>query len=250
MFAAPLLSLSLALGLAPARAQDDPPAEVVAWVAKVESAYGHYKSVEPGWEADTLTGPLCPNPAYPLGAAAKAQLGPEQKALGEGDVPALSAACQALRPRGWRVKLELIPVDQRVFSPVVLRVSRAAKGETGDAVLAALLAHGAGGSKAYQAVLGSGPYLVEVNAPCGASGLWAYELEDAVRAVESINPGAPVRRVAVSPCGRTAYAWQDRAAVAADARMPREYWGLDFPEIRDRTLGRPTDDPFAVDPAE
>lgn len=230
-----------------AQAQDQPPPEAVAWVAKLETAYAHYKSITPDWEASASLGPLCPRPPFPVGAAVQAQLGPEQKALLAKDHAALGAACEAHKPTSWRIRLELLPTDQRVFSPLAIRVGRVESGKKGDAVLEQLLAHGASGSKAYQALIGSGPYIVEINAPCGASGLWAYDLDDAVRAVEAVNPTAKISRVAVSPCGRLAFTWQTRDDIQTDARMPREYWGLDFPEVRDRTLGRKTVDPFAVE---
>ncbi len=223
----------------------EPPDEVVAWVAKTEAFYKHYKSVEPGWEETAITGPTCPSPAYPLQGSVKAQMSPPAVALWETEPAKVTATCDALRPVSWRVKLELIPVDQRVFSPIVLRVSRVEKGAQADAAIQGLMENGAAGSKAFQALVPSGPYLVEVNAPCGASGLWAYDLADAIDAIESVYPAGKVTRAAVSPCGRIAYAWTSRDEIRESALMPREYWGLPFPEVRDKTLGRKTVDPFA-----
>ncbi len=53
----------------------------------------------------------------------------------EEDVRSLihAGACDALRPGGWRLQMRLEPLDQRIFSPLVLRISEVAPDTTAEA---------------------------------------------------------------------------------------------------------------------
>jgi len=152
---------------------------------------------------------------------------------------AAAKACNALRPGGWRLQMRLTPIDQRIFSPVVARVSQVSGDQTAEQVLTKLVEHGIWSAKGYQAIIPVGPYLVEFNIPCGASGLFAYDLADAVKAAHTAAPGEPAMptSVAVSACGRRSFALHPTSDVLEDGLKLREYWGFDFPERRDQARG-------------
>lgn len=234
----------LTLVLGSAWAADDAPDEVLAWVDGVEKAYDrHYKTIAPAWEREALSGPPCPRPGEVIPDAPRSSMTAVHRGAFVADPAKAHAACEALRPTGWVLQTKLVPQDQRTFSPLVVRVSRVPKGEKAEDRVAALLDRGAISSRAWQVLIPTGPYLIEVNAPCATAGVFIYDAADAVKMVHDAYPkGAPVSRVAWSACGRQAYAWRDVTEVQQDARQPREYWGIDFPDVRDRVLGRATDD--------
>ena len=231
---APLL-LSLVLGHA-VGADDPIPEPVQAWSDGLATAYAHYAAAEPAWEPQSDAFPPCPRPGEPIPTAPRSSMSEVHRARWEADPATAHAQCSALRPGGWRLQLRMTPHDQRVFSPVVLRVSRVTGDAPAEAVLVDLVERGLWAAKGYQALIPVGAYLVEVNAPCGATGLFPYDLADAVLAAEAAAPGptAPPRQVAVSACGRRAYALQARDVVVADGQKPRELWGFRLPERRDR----------------
>ena len=119
---------------------------------------------------------------------------------------------------------------------MVLRVSRV-EGDSAEAVLTELVDRGIWAARSYQAIVPVGAHLVELNVPCGASSLFAYELADAVEAVVAAHPGprppSPAR-IAVSGCGRMSFAMVDRAAIVEDGARERELWTFHFPAHRQR----------------
>ncbi len=217
----------------------DIPPPVQAWSDGVAAFYAHYKAVEPAWEPDSDVFPPCPQPGESIPTAPRSSMSLEKRKEWETDPSAGAAACAALRPGGWRLQMRLSPIDQRIFSPLVLRVSAVPEGRTAEGVVSQLVDHGVWAARGFQALVPVGRYIVEVNAPCGASGLFPYDLADAVLAAETVVPGGAPRpgRVAVSACGRQAFELRARDAVVEDGRRPREYWGFDFPERRDRARG-------------
>ncbi len=214
----------------------DIPAPVQAWSDGLTDAYGHYAQVEPAWEPVSDTFPPCPQPGEPIPDAPRSSMSDAHRAAWAKDATAEAARCAALRPGGWRLQLRLTPHDQRIFSPLVLRVSEVAAGQSAENVVAELVSYGVWASKGAQALVPVGPYVVEVDAPCGAGGIFAYDLADAVAAAMKAVPSkgvAPPKQVAVSACGRISFALVSLSDVQEDAQRPREYWGFDFPERRD-----------------
>ncbi|HCH63594.1 MAG: hypothetical protein CL927_02160 [Deltaproteobacteria bacterium] len=228
-----LLMAGLALG-------EEIPPSVQAWSDGVASYYAHYKSVEPAWEEDSDVFPPCPQPGEEIPSAPRSSMSPVQRTLWQADAKAAAAGCAALRPGGWRLQMRLSPIDQRIFSPLVMRVSAVPDGRSAHTVVSELVDRGIWAARGYQALIPIGGYIVEINAPCGASGLFPYDLADAVLAAEAAVPEgiAKPEVIAVSACGRRAFALQQRDAVVEDGRKPREYWGFDFPERRDRARGK------------
>jgi|GEM_PF-2619403 len=220
-------------------AADNIPGPVQAWSDGLATAYAHYKSVEPAWEPDSDVFPPCPMAREPIPTSPRSSMTEAHRAAREADPSKATAACAALRPGGWRLQMRLTPIDQRIFSPIVARVSEVSPGQTGERVVTELVERGVWAAKGYQALIPVGAYIVEINAPCGASGLFPYDLADAVLAAESAAPGAatPSGQVAVSACGRRSFELRTRAEVLEDGQKPREYWGFDFPERRDRARG-------------
>ena len=88
-------------------------------------------------------------------------------------------------------------------------------------------------SRFFQYTLPVDGHLVDLHLPCGATGLAGYEVADLVNALREVT-GASIATVAVSPCGRTWYALEPADALLTAGREPREYFGLDFPEVRDQ----------------
>jgi len=217
-------------------ASDDIPGSVQAWSDGFAQAYSHYPSIEPAWEADSDVFPPCPRPGEPIPSAPRSSMTEDHRAAFANDGAAAHAACAALRPGGWRLQVRLTPADQRIFSPLVARVSQVSGSRPAEEVLTELVERGLWAAKGYQALVPIGPYIVELNVPCGASGLFVYDLADAVTSLRAIAPGSPAlpERVAVSTCGRQAFALRPAAEVIADGKKPREYWGFDFPERRER----------------
>lgn len=215
-----------------------PPDEAVAWTVKLQDAMAHQKSVDLGLDEGRTVGPLCPPPGEPLPLAPRSSISDARRAAREADPAAAHAACEAARPRSWQVVARISPADARIFNPLIYRISRVAEGQQAEAVLAELIDHGAEGAPGFHAIIPAGPYLVEVEAACGAGTLWAYELSDALAFVAAAYPPGPAARVAVSPCGRGALAWVSREAAVEDGQRLREAWGQDLPEARERAKAR------------
>ena len=184
----------------------DIPVPVQAWSDGVANFYTHYKAVVPAWEPDSDAFPPCPKAGEPIPEAPRSSMSVEKRAEWTANAESGAAACAALRPGGWRLQMRLLPMDQRIFSPLVLRVSEVSEGRTAEAVVSELVDHGIWAARGFQALIPVGRYIVELNAPCGASGLFSYDLADAVVAAETVVPGGAARSgpVAVSACGRQA----------------------------------------------
>ncbi len=231
-------ALGVLLTTAGAHAEDIP-APVQGWSDGLAAAYAHYGSAEPAWEPSSDMFPPCPRVGEAIPDAPRSSMTEVHRALWASDPGKVAAGCDALRPGGWRLQMRLEPLDQRIFSPLVLRISEVAPDTTAEATLTGLVERGVWAAKGYQALIPVGRYLVEVNAPCGASGLFPYDLHDALLAAEQAAPtgSAPPKTVAVSACGRQAFQLLTRAEVVEEGQKPREYWGFDFPERRDRARG-------------
>lgn len=231
----------LAIWMSVAMAGDIPP-PVQAWSDGVASYYAHYQSVEPAWEPDSDVFPPCPRPGEPIPDAPRSSMSPVQRTLWASDPSSATARCAALRPGGWRLQMRLSPIDQRIFSPLVLRVSTVSGDRPAEAVVSDLVEHGIWAARGFQALIPVGSDIVEVNAPCGASGLFPYDLADAVLAAESAAPAGTAKpgQIAVSSCGRRAFELRSRESVIEDGQKLREYWGFDFPERRERARGKVT----------
>jgi len=220
----------------------DIPAPVQAWSDGLADAYAHYAAVEPAWEPDSDVFPPCPRPGEPIPTAPRSSMSETHRAAWTSNAPKQHAACQALRPGGWRLQLRLSPHDQRIFGPAVLRVSEVHGGLAEDQ-LQQLVDHGIWAARGFQAIVPVGAYLVELNVPCGAASLFPYDLADAVQAAVAAHPDpkpTPPQKVAVSGCGRMSFEMVERTAIAADGALERNVWGFVFPAHRQRERARRT----------
>ena len=217
-------------------AAQDIPAQVQAWSDGMADAYAHYASVEPAWEPVSDVFPPCPTPGEPIPTAPRSSMSEVHRAAWKVDPAKAQASCTALRPGGWRLQLRLSPHDQRIFSPVVLRVSKVST-DSAEETLGELVNRGIWAARGFQALIPTGPYLVEINVPCAASTLFAYDLADAVLASVAAQPdpkALPPASIAVSGCGRMAFEMVPYASVLEDGLRLREAWGFNFPERRVR----------------
>lgn len=238
--ALPAVVLGLAALAAPhvgppaARAADGPPAALVRWGNGIKRAFAHYPEVRGGYEEVGAIGGRCLRPGEPTPPAERHPMDPARRAARAADPAAAEAACAAALIPGPLLTASLQPQDQRIFAPLVLRVA-AAPGGDAAAAIDALLAHGPLTNRSEQALVPVGPFVIEVAAPCQVGGLFAYDLYDVVLAAQQIAPELPApARVAYSPCASLSYQWLPLAELAERAAQPRELWGLDFPEVRDR----------------
>ncbi len=214
----------------------DIPAPVQAWSDGMAEAYAHYASVEPAWELVSDVFPPCPTPGEPIPTAPRSSMSEVHRAAWKAAPAKAHASCAALRPEGWRLQLRLSPHDQRIFSPAVVRVSQVV-GTSAEHTLTELVDRGIWAARGFQALIPAGPYLVELNVPCGASTVFAYDLADAVQAAAAAQPSpksAPPATIAVSGCGRMAFEMVPYSTVLEDGQRLREAWGFNFPERRVR----------------
>ena len=231
-----ILMLLAQTSLSTVATAQDIPASVQAWSDGLAETYAHYASVEPAWEPESDVFPPCPRPGEPIPTAPRSSMTESHRAAWDADPARQHASCQALRPGGWRLQLRLSPHDQRIFSPAVLRVSQVDAPDA-EAVISKLVDHGIWAARSYQAVVPIGTYLLELNVPCGASSLFAYELADLVTAAVAAHPDpkpASPQRIAVSGCGRMSFEMVDRTEIARDGAREREIWTFHFPQHRER----------------
>ena len=218
--------------LSTAVAQEPPPASR-AWAAHLRAAYAHYEALDFQFLPSAPAGPVCPDaggrppPADAPGVDASFR----ERFLA--DPAGVSAACGAMAYDSWMLRANLTPEDQRVFSAGWVRVAPVPEGQDAETWLAQAVYYGAVASRFFQYTVPVDGHLVDLHLPCGATGLAGYEVADLVQALREVT-GASIATVAVSPCGRTWYALEPADALLAAGKEPREYFGLDFPEVRDR----------------
>ncbi len=233
--------IRLALGwllLAPAWGRgEDPPPVAETWAQRIQRDYAHYQDIEFAFLANAAAGPACPTADHPPPATAAPGDPDPTRARFEADPAAFVAACQALAFESWMLRADLKPVDQRIFSPGWLRIALLPEGIDANQRVRDLVERGALASKAVHIVAPAGRYLVDLHLPCGATGISTYDAADLVKALRT-EPAFDVQAVAWSPCGRTSFALREAAELLEAGAEPREYWGLDFPEARDRARSR------------
>lgn len=230
----PPVVLPLVLLLAGAALAAGPPAALVRWGNGLRGVFPHYKAVTGVYEEVGAVGGRCLRPGEPTPPPERHPMDPALRAAREADPAAAEAACAAALIPGPLLQAQLEPHDRRIFAPLVLRVAAAPAGDA-DRAVAALLAHGPLTNRSEQALVPIGGWVVEVAAPCQVGGLFAYDLYDVVLASQKLAPeAAPPTRIAYSPCASLSYDWLPVSALAERAAQPRELWGLDFPEARDR----------------
>lgn len=218
--------------LATALAQEPPP-DSKAWAKHLRATYPHYADIEFQFLPTAPAGPVCPSPTGRPPPEGAPGVDEDFRARFAKDPEAVVAACQAMAFQGWMLRANLTPADQRVFSSGWVRVAPVPSGQDAATWLRTMVHNGAVASRFFHYTLAAGDHLVDLHLPCGATGLAGYEIADLVVALRR-ETGAPIEQVAVSPCGRTWYTLESGDALVQRGQEPREYFGLDFPEVRDQ----------------
>ena len=217
----------------PVAAAQEPPAASREWAAHLRRVYAHHADLSFEFLPVAPAGPVCPGPAGRPPPAEAPGVDLALRARFVADPAGVSAACEAMAYDTWMLRAILTPGDQRVFSAGWVRVAPAPSGKDAEAWLRAAVANGAVASRFFQYTVPVAGYLVDLHLPCGATGLAGYEIADLVVALRQ-ETGDPIRSVGVSPCGRTWFSVEDADSLVRAGREPRAYFGLDFPEVRDR----------------
>lgn len=215
-----------------ALAQEPPPASRV-WAAHLRAAYAHYADIEFQFLPVAPAGPVCPRSDGRPPPADAPGVDPDFRARFLADPAAVAAACGAMAHDTWMLRANLTPGDQRVFSAGWVRVAPIPEGQDAGTWLSRAVDSGAVASRFFQYTLPVGGYLVDLHLPCGATGLAGYEVADLVAALR-VATGEPIDKVGVSPCGRTWYSLEEGDRLVEAGKQPREYFGLNFPEVRDQ----------------
>jgi hypothetical protein len=184
------------------------PEGLQAWYSAFAKYYGHYHETQAGWEPQVVMGGVC--------------------------APA-DAACEAALLRGPSLFLQLKPQDQRLYAPLVIRAMAVPEAEQ---KVATLLEHGVHTNRSWQVLVPvsdpAGDMVIELSAPCSVGGVFHYDLEDFVLAIESKVGAKSPAWIALSPCARSDYTRVERQTLRDRAAEPRELFGINFPEARTR----------------
>ncbi len=98
-------------------------------------------------------------------------------------------------------------------------------------------------SKATQALIPVGPYILDLHMPCGATNLLDYEVADLLASFTEAPVLPTPGLVLTSRCGQLHFDARTADEVEARGRRQTEFFGLPFPEARDAARGK-------LDPAE
>jgi hypothetical protein len=228
--------IALLLVLAALAGRKDIPPAAETWAARLEKAYAHYSGQEFRYGAEGQPWPLCPRPG--ADGSIRSARDPILSQRYQADPAAFTRGCEALQVRGWELWIGLHPTDQRLFSPVQLRVSPLPAGRSGLELLQKAVGEGALASRNAHAVVPVGGWLVELHSPCTSSLLLYDEVADLLAAVSPAMGPEPAM-VALSPCGQEHFTLHTPAHVREQAARPREYFGLPFPDARYQVRGLP-----------
>lgn len=234
------LSVLLWLAFGVHAAETTPPA-VTAWADRLEAWYTPQGATldyrlgppAPAW-------PLCPN-ALPGGdtairSARDAALSARYAAEG----PELIKRCQALTYSSWELWIEVKPGDQRVFAPLVIRITHFPDDRDPAAFLRELPLLGARATRDADAAFAVGHDIVEIHTGCKTSVLLVYEVGELVAALDAPAGAAHVTDpILWSPCAVEHYELHDRVWLSGQATEPRTWFGLDLPEARVRPSASP-----------
>lgn len=242
------MSLVLLLGAALAAGRDLPDA-AAGWAARLDRTYEHYKAVEPHFLPDGRGGLPCADPRHGVPSGLQRPGMEAQRAKWEADPKAAFAACKALDFNTWMLRMNLTPHDQRIFAPAWVRVIELPKGRSAAADLQAWIDTGVIASKAVQALIPVDRYLLDLHLPCAAGTMLDYEVADLVASLQDkpALPAPPV--VAFSRCGQLHFETRTGAEALERGRRETEFWGLDFPEVRDAARGGSLDGEMDLPPA-
>lgn len=227
----PLLLLPAALAL-------EPPADAKRWADRIRRDYPHYSAIEFQFIPQAPSGPACPGPGLRAPPEGAPGVDEEFRARYTANPDAVVEACAALAFSSWMLRADLTPGDQRIFSPGWLRVVRLPEGVDANARVREMVHDGAVAAKAFHTVAPAGGFLVDLHLPCASTGVATYDIADLVQGLRAAPDAHDVQVVAVSPCGRTWFTLESADAVLQRATEPREYWGMDFPEARERARQR------------
>jgi len=228
------------VGIASAQELTD---DAAGWGARLDRTYAHYESVQPAWLEQAPAGLPCPDPGQ---GAPSGLLRPGMEAALEkwrADPAGVASTCRELAYSSWMLRVDLNPRDQRVFAKGWMRVSRVPEGTTGEQRLRAWLETGVIASKATQALVPVGPYILDLHLPCGATNLLDYEVSDLLVSLKEAPVLPMPGLVLTSRCGQLHFDARTAEDVLARGRRPTEFFGLRFPEARDAARG-------AADPGE
>ena len=211
--------------------------DAVGWGARLDRTYAHYQSVKPAYLEQAPAGLPCPDPAQ---GTPSGLLRPGMEAALEkwrSDPVGTARTCRELSYPSWMLRVDLDPRDQRVFAKGWLRVSRVPEGTTGEERLRAWLETGVIASKATQALVPVGPYILDLHLPCGATNLLDYEVSDLLSSFREAPVLPMPGLVLTSRCGQLHFDARTADEVLARGRRPTEFFGLRFPEARDAARG-------------
>jgi hypothetical protein len=220
--------------------------EIEQWRARLERLYAHYEEV--GIEVtladdddpqDVL--PQCPAPEdvdfffYPDAERLRQE---RAAALARGE---LTEEFLAFEP--WTLRASLEPPNGEAFSPATLVIRRLAPGVDGYAVYRRAVLRGCSTDKASQFFVQWGPYWIELWVRCSSGARYRYEIADLLAFLAEDSAYPAVEEVVYSPCGDMDIEFKSAADIAADAAVPRSYWGLRFPDVRREAIARSRSDP-------
>lgn len=233
----------IALLLVPLAAAQDLADDAAGWAARLDRTYAHHEKVTPAYLEQAPAGLPCPDPNQ--GPPTGLQRPGMEAALAkwEADPAGTARACRELSYPSWMLRVDLEPRDQRVFAKGWMRVSRVPEGTTGEQRLRAWLETGVIASKATQALIPVGPYILDLHLPCGATMLLDYEVADLLASFVEPPVLPTPGLVLTSRCGQLHFDARTAEEVAERGRRKTEFFGLPFPEARDAARGE-------ADPAE
>lgn len=226
--------LLLLVGVAQAQDLAD---DAAGWAARLDRTYAHHEKVTPAYIEQAPAGMPCQDPAKgpPSGL-----LRPGMEAAlakWESDPVGAATTCRDLSYPSWMLRVDLKPRDQRVFAKGWMRVSRVPAGTTGEERLRAWQETGVLASKATQALIPVGPYILDLHMPCGATNLLDYEVADLLVSFAEAPVLPTPGLVLTSRCGQLHFDARTADEVKARGRRQTEFFGLPFPEARDAARG-------------
>lgn len=233
----------IALLLIGAAGAQDLADDAAGWAARLDRTYAHHEKVTPAYLEQAPAGLPCPDPTHgpPSGLLRPGM--EAELARWTADPAGTARACRELAYPSWMLRVDLEPRDQRVFAKGWMRVSRVPDGDTGEARLRAWQATGVLASKATQALIPVGPYILDLHLPCGATNLLDYEVADLLASFGEAPVLPTPGLVLTSRCGQLHFDARTAAEITARGRRQTEFFGLRFPEARDAARG-------TLDPAE
>ena len=229
--------MHLVLLLLPVATGQDLADDAAGWASRLDRTFSHYESVTPAYLERAPAGLPCQDPSRGTPSGLLRPGMESALAAWRADPVGTAARCRELSYQSWMVRIDLNPRDQRVFAKGWMRVSRVPEGSSGADRLRAWQETGVLASRATQALIPVGPYILDLHLPCGATGLLDYELADLLKSFDEDPPLPTPELVLSSRCGQLYFDARSAAEVAERGRRRTEFFGLHFPEVREAGRG-------------